>query len=142
MSTVTKTKPVGLILRIGIMFYDSILLVAVLFFAALIVVPTFGITTEHPLFLLFKIYIFLVGFIFFAWCWTHGGQTLGMKTWKVKLVSEKHAQVTWKESLVRYLISILCWLSLGIGFLWCYTNKKRLAWNDLGSKTYLQRTNG
>ena len=142
MSTATKTKPVGLILRIGIMFYDSILLTAVLFFAALIVVPTFGITTEHPLFILFKIYIFLVGFIFFAWCWTHGGQTLGMKTWKVKLVSEKHAQVTWKESLIRYLISILCWLSLGIGFLWCYTNKKRLAWNDLGSKTYLQRTNG
>lgn len=139
MSNTQNNKPVGLIIRIGAMFYDSFLLAAVLFLAGVLIAPTFNITTEHPLYPLFIFYIYLVAFIFFAWFWTHGGQTLGLKTWKLKLVSTNGGSVTWKQALFRYLASLLCWLSLGVGFLWCYTNKERLAWNDLWSKTHLQR---
>lgn len=135
-----QAKPVGLILRIGIMFYDALLHFAVLFFAGVLIAPTFNITMEHPWFPLFQVYIFAISFLFFAWCWTHGGQTLGMKTWKVTLVAQNNRNITWRAALIRYLTSILCWLSCGIGFLWCYTNKERFAWNDMLSKTYLKRT--
>lgn len=141
MTDIKTQKPVGIILRIGVMFYDTILLAAVLFLAAVLVAPTFNITMEHPLYPLFIIYIYLVAFIFFAWFWTHGGQTLGLKTWKLKIVSNNGEGVTWKQALLRYLSSLLCWLSMGIGFLWCYTNKERLAWNDLWSKTHIKRIN-
>lgn len=139
MTNIKNEKPVGIILRIGVMFYDAILLAAVLFLAGVLVAPTFNITNEHPLYPLFVIYIYAVAFVFFAWFWTHGGQTLGLKTWKLKLISSNGEAVTWKQSLIRYLASLLCWLSLGVGFLWCYTNKDRLAWNDLWSKTQLIR---
>ena len=132
---------VGLIRRFGAMFYDAILLVTVLFFASLVVVLPFKITIEHSAYPLFVLYIYMVGFVFFGWFWTHGGQTLGLKTWKTKLISDIHPNVTWKQAFVRYLASLVCWLSLGIGFLWCYTNKDRLAWNDLMSKTRLSRIN-
>ena len=130
---------VGLLRRFGAMLYDLILLSAVLFFASLIIILPFGITTEHDLYPLFIAYIHLVCFLFFTWFWTHGGQTLGLKTWHVKLVSASGGRVNWKQALMRYIASLICWLSLGLGFLWCYTNRERLAWNDMLSKTRLQR---
>ncbi|MDH5184728.1 MAG: RDD family protein, partial [Gammaproteobacteria bacterium] len=29
----------------------------------------------------------LVHYLFYTWFWTHGGQTLGMRAWKLKLIS-------------------------------------------------------
>ena len=133
---------VGLPRRLGAMFYDAILLIAVLFFASLPVVLPFRITVEHTAYPYFVAYIYLVSFLFFGWFWTHGGQTLGLKTWTTKLVSDTQANVTWKQAFIRFLASLACWLSLGIGFIWCYTNNERLAWNDIMSKTRLRRVNG
>ena len=130
---------VGLLRRFGVMIYDSVLLSAVLFFASLIVVLPFGITTEHYLYPAFIAYVYLVSFVFFGWFWTHGVQTLGLKTWHIRLISENGNAVNWKQALIRYIASLVCWLSLGVGFLWCYTNQDRLAWNDILSKTRLQR---
>ena len=130
---------IGLLRRFGVMFYDSILLIAVLFFASLPIVIPLSITTEHYLYPFFIAYIYLVGFLFFGWFWTHGGQTLGLKTWRIKLTSDTSNSVSWKQALLRYIASLLCWLSLGIGFIWCYTNRERLAWNDLWSNTRLTR---
>ena len=132
---------VGLLRRFGVMFYDLILLSAVLFFASLLVVLPFGITTGHHLYPLFIAYVHLVCFLFFGWFWTHGGQTLGLKTWRIRLISESGDAVNWKQALIRYIASLICWLSLGVGFLWCYTNRERLAWNDIWSKTRLVRIN-
>lgn len=132
-------RPIGLMRRMMIMFYDAMLLVAVLFFASIPVAVAFQITPEHPLYPLYIIYIYLVGFVFFGWCWTHGGQTLGLKTWKIRLIADSGEKISWRAALLRYLGSMLCWLSCGIGFIWCYTNKERLAWNDIISKTRLRK---
>ena len=130
---------VGLLRRFGVMFYDLILLGAVLFFASLFMVLPLRITTDHHLYPLFIAYVHLVCFLFYGWFWTHGGQTLGLKTWRIRLVSESGDVVNWKQALIRYIASLICWLSAGIGFLWCYTNQERLAWNDIWSKTRLVR---
>ena len=132
-------RPIGLMRRMMIMFYDTMLLVAVLFFASIPVAVAFQITPEHSLYPLYIIYIYLVGFVFFGWCWTHGGQTLGLKTWKIRLIADSGEKISWRAALLRYLGSMLCWLSCGIGFIWCYTNKERLAWNDIISKTRLRK---
>lgn len=132
---------VGLLRRFGVMLYDLILLIAVLFFASLLVILPFGITIDHYLYPLFIAYVHLVCFLFFGWFWTHGGQTLGLKTWRIILISESGNAVNWKQALIRYIASLICWLTIGVGFLWCYTNKERLAWNDIWSKTRLVRVN-
>lgn len=137
----STTRRVGLSRRIGIMFYDAILLIAVLFFASLAFMLPSQITYGHPLYFLYVIYIYLVAFIFYAWFWTHGGQTLGLSTWRVQLVSDRADHVTWRQAFIRYTVSFLSWVSLGIGYLWVYTNKDRLAWNDIASNTRLLRTN-
>ncbi len=137
----THTKPVGLMRRFLIMFYDAILLIALLFFASIAVAVPFEITREHAWYPVYILYIHIVAYIFFGWCWTRGGQTLGAKTWKIKLVADTGNNITWGQALLRYIGSLLCWLTLGLGFLWCYTNKERRAWNDMLSKTHLIRIN-
>lgn len=140
MTSSIDSKRVGLLKRLSCMFYDGILLIAVLFFASILVAVPLNITQQHPFYPLYGVYVYSVGFVFFAWCWIHGGQTLGLKTWRLKLVMFDGSAVTWKAAFIRYLASIVCWLTAGTGFLWCYTNKERLAWNDLWSKTRIIRS--
>lgn len=47
--------------------------------------------------------------MYFIWFWTHGGQTLAMKTWHVRLVSERGMPITLAQALQRSLASWL-WL--------------------------------
>ena len=135
-----QKQHVSLLRRFGAMLYDSFLLLTVVFVASFIIVIPTGITPENPYFFLFQAYIFMVAYLFFAWFWTREGQTLGMRTWKIKLVSEDDSLVTWGSALLRYAIAIISWLAFGLGFLWSLWDKKHRTWHDIASKTYLVRT--
>lgn len=52
---------------------------------------------------------FLAISLYFIWFWTHGGQTLAMKTWHVRLVSEQGLPVTLMQAMQR---SLMAWLWL------------------------------
>ena len=130
---------VSLLRRLGAIFYDLFLLLTVLFIASFLVVIPFNIKPESPFFYLYQVYIFLVAFIFFAWFWTHNGQTLGMRTWKMKLVSENGLIVSWKSCLIRFVVAIFSWAIFGIGFLWSLWDKQNRTWHDIASKTKLIR---
>lgn len=54
-----------------------------------------------------QIFLFLVIGIYFVWFWTHGGQTVAMKTWHVRAVDESGRPMTQTRALCRYL---LCWI--------------------------------
>ena len=135
----SSQKHVSLLRRFGAIFYDSFLLLAVLFITSFLVVIPFNIKPESPFFFLYQVYIFLVAFIFFAWFWTHNGQTLGMRTWKMKLVSENGMIVSWKSCLIRFVVAIFSWAIFGIGFFWSLWDKQHRTWHDIASKTKLIR---
>ncbi len=128
---------VTLLRRIGAILYDVVLLITVLIFASLFAVVLFNVTPQHPLFFIFQIYIFSICFIFFAWPWTQGGQTLGMKTWSIKLVHTKNEKINWKVSGIRFLAAIMSWLALGVGFLWSLFDENKRTWHDIISNTKL-----
>jgi len=139
-NTEKSIQHVSLLRRFGGIFYDFFLLLTVLFIASFIVVIPTGITPEDRFFFLYQAYIFLVAFVFFAWFWTRGGQTLGMRTWKIKLVTEDGSKVTWSKSLIRFAVSMISWLAFGLGFLWSLRDKQHRTWHDIASKTKLIRT--
>lgn len=47
--------------------------------------------------------------MYFMWFWTHGGQTLAMKTWQVRLLGASGEPVSLWKALARFLLSWL-WL--------------------------------
>lgn len=136
MQTPSALPTAGIGRRLGAIVYDSLLLFALLMVAATPVVfilggaPT-GTTARTG----FQLYMLLCVFGFFGWFWTRGGQTLGMRTWRLRLVQGNDEPVDWPHALFRFVLALLSWLCLGLGFLWIILDRDRLTLYDRLSKT-------
>lgn len=131
---------VGLLRRIMAIFYDLILLTAILFLATAIVNAINkgeAIDPNSPYIFLLDLYLAGIIFFYFGWFWTHGGQTLGMKTWKIKLVSNDSQLINWKQVVIREITAVFSWLFLGLGFIWSIFDKDKCSWHDIMSNTRL-----
>jgi uncharacterized RDD family membrane protein YckC len=122
--------------RLIAIIYDLLLLFAVLFFAAIPPVVLIEDVASHYL---FSIYLYLITFFFYGWFWTHGGQTLGLRAWRLKVISKNEERVTWKQALIRYLAACLSWILFGTGFLWALFDGQKQTLHDHASKTQLIR---
>jgi len=104
-----------LIKRLLAIFYDSFLLIAVLFLAmALLLLISGGYRFQagNPL---MTAYLLLVSFIFFCWFWTHGGQTLGMRAWKLRIQQRNGDPVSWQQAALRFITALPAWIVILIG---------------------------
>ena len=106
------------------MVYESLLLAGVAFFAALLFLGAAGASpsgwTRHA----FQVYLFLVIGLYFVGSWRRGGQTLAMKTWKLRLVGADGARITLRQALVRYVCAWPCLLLGGIGILYAQFDRQ------------------
>ena len=71
--------------------------------------------------------------------WRRGGQTLGMRPWRLKLVACDGDVPTWRALWLRYAVGLLSLLAGGLGFWWAWWDRDRLAWHDRASGTRLVR---
>jgi uncharacterized RDD family membrane protein YckC len=55
-------------------------------------------------------FLFVVLGIYFVWFWSHGGQTVAMKAWHVRVVTARGDALTQPRALVRYALSWLWFL--------------------------------
>jgi len=116
------------------MFYDSLLLLSVLIFATLALLPLTGgeaIANNR----LYQAYLVLIWFFYFGWHWVRKGHTLGMRAWRLRLIQESGEPITWWHALLRFMLAIMSFLMLGLGFVWMLVNKDKATWHDSGSGT-------
>jgi uncharacterized RDD family membrane protein YckC len=133
----TQAAAPGLLRRLAAIFYDSLLLLAVLFVAAGLALLVNGgkpIASGNPF---YSAYMLLLIFLFFAWFWVHGGQTLGMRAWRFKVIRDDGQPLTWSDALKRFLLAILSLLPAGLGLLWSLFEPDNRAWHDRLSGTRL-----
>jgi len=133
----TKTAVALFFRRIAAVLYDSLVLLAVLFFATAIVLPLNSGEAFSSSQFLYPIYLFTVSFIFYGWFWTHGGQTLGLRSWKMTVLTSDQQPINWKQAFIRFTTAIISWLCLGLGFVWLIVDKEQLTWHDRLSGTSL-----
>ncbi|WP_287695922.1 RDD family protein [Accumulibacter sp.] len=125
MSLVQAAGRPGIARRLASMCYESLLALAVL--AVLLVLPhlilgAFAQRVASPR--IIQAHGFLVLLIYFLWFWLHGGQTLAMKTWRIRLVSRDGLPLRPLQALLRYL---LCWPSIllgGAGIAWALLDRE------------------
>lgn len=87
--------------RSAAFLYDCLLLIALFFIITAIAIGfNQGEAIQNAAWLLF---LYAIGFFFFDWFWRHGGQTLGMRAWRIKVEGIQHETLTLGESLARYL---------------------------------------
>ena len=133
------SQPVSLLRHFAAILYDFLLLVTLLFFASFALVVPLGIHPGHDLFILYQGYLLVLSFVFYAWCWTHGGQTLGMRTWKFKVVDTDGSALGWGTALVRFAVALISWIPLGLGYFWVLFDAQSRSWHDIASGTRLVR---
>ena len=107
----------GLARQFAAMIYDAFLVVALLFFAAAILLPfNRGEAIENnPL---FNLYLVLIWFTYYAWSWRKSGQTIGMRAWKIRIVSEFGGNPSWGIGYLRLCFALLSAACLGLGYWW------------------------
>ena len=71
--------------------------------------------------------------------WRRGGQTLGMRPWRLKLVTADGGTAGWKALWLRYLVGLLSLAAGGLGFWWAWIDRDRRTWHDRASGTHLVR---
>ena len=67
--------------------------------------------------------------------WRRGGQTIGMKPWRVYVDAAGGGQATWRALWIRYGVGVLSLLLAGAGFWWAFIDRDRLTWHDRASGT-------
>lgn len=123
-------SPAGLLRRLGALAYDAVLLLGILFFATAALLPLHGGEAIQPDNWAYSAYLLAVTFLFFGWFWTHGGQTLGMRAWKIRLCSEDGGAVDWKRAGLRFVAALFSLALLGAGFFSAWLDKDKRCWHD------------
>jgi uncharacterized RDD family membrane protein YckC len=105
--------------------------------AAALWLPVFGDEpiSSHPLRHVYQLFLLLVALAFFVGFWMHGGQTLGMRAWRLRLQNDDGGAPTLKQLLIRFCVAPLSWSAAGLGFLWSLADPQRRTWHDLASGT-------
>lgn len=130
-----SAQPAGLFRRLAALFYDSLLLLATLFIATALVLLFSDGEASRPNNPLYSMYLLFISFFFYAWFWMHGGQTLGMRSWRLQLRGIQGKPVTWWHLLLRFMVAIPSAALFGLGYLWMLVDKDKLTWHDRYSET-------
>lgn len=120
----------GLRRRLASLVYECLLLLALWFVAGFIVVGALPEPPEGLARVAFQIYLWLVAGVYLVWFWRRGGQTLAMRTWRLRLVDVQGRPVARRQAWLRYLLASLGTLALGAGFLWAILDRDRQFLHD------------
>ena len=107
----------GFARRMTCFVYEGVLLFGVLMTAGLLYAAATGqrnaMVGRHGL----QAFLFFVLGVYFSWFWTRGGQTLAMKTWRIRLVCADGAPLSMARAWARY---VLCWLWFAPALVWLW----------------------
>lgn len=112
--------------RLASLVYEALLLVAILFIAGYLVVGLRPV--EHTG--LFRVYLLAVCGVYLVWFWRHGGQTLAMKTWRIRLVDASGGPVGLGQAWLRYACAVGGLAAFGLGFIWAVWDRDQQFLHD------------
>ena len=138
----TTASPAHLGWRLIAAVYDLFPLLALWFFATLLAVALAGGAldvhrTAHKL--LVQVLVLGASAAYFVLSWMRGGQTVGMKPWRLRVVGADGGTIDLRRALLRFAVALVSLAALGAGFLWCLIDRERRAWHDIAAGTLLVR---
>lgn len=71
--------------------------------------------------------------------WRRGGQTLGMRPWRLQVIGAHGHTASWTALWLRYAVGTLSLAAGGLGFWWAWFDRDRLTWHDRASGTRTRR---
>jgi uncharacterized RDD family membrane protein YckC len=139
-----SSTPASLWLRVAAGIYDLFPLLALwMLTAGLALLVAHGdVDVAHPSLgwrLALRAALVVVTAAYFVISWSRGGQTIGMRAWRLRVVDADGSALPWPRAVLRFVVACLSLLALGVGFLWCLFDRRQRGWHDLAARTLLVR---
>ena len=131
-------KKVSLLRIVAATVYDSLLMLGVWFLVGSLAlgikfVFTGEVSSLNPV--VGMSLVILSTWLYFAMFWIYGGKTLGMSSWKLRIISHDGNQITLIQTIIRFLSNIITISLAGIPLFLRIINKNNSSLSDLLSKT-------
>lgn len=133
----------GLLRRLAAMLYDSLLVMAVamayggllLLIQVQVLGRSFAPGEKADMGIFGLLGLIAVICLFFCVFWRRGGQTLGMRAWRLRLVAENGEVPSWGSCLLRTGLAPLSLAAAGLGYLWCLLDQQGSTLHDRISRS-------
>lgn len=124
--------------RLAALVYDGLLLLAMAFAYDVVVLTIqrqlFSARETQPLGWQELVGLWFFLSLYYIWCWRRSGQTLGMKTWRLRLQQPDGSPPTLRQAWLRCLLAPLALASV-VGYLWCLWSRTGDCLHDRWSST-------
>ncbi len=126
--------------RLAALVYDALVITALYIMFGFIVVAVFKLFTHHfpedhlPNALYYSL-LFCICFFYYSFSWRKGGQTIGMKAWRIRLINTQPQPFALSQFMLRTACGLFSLLLFGIGYWWALIDKKSRTWQDMASLT-------
>jgi uncharacterized RDD family membrane protein YckC len=127
----------GLARRLACAVYELLILTALVLIAGFPFLALAGDATAGWRRHLLQAYVLVVVGTYLVGFWTHGGQTLAMKTWRIRVESAEGGAVSRPAAIRRYLFALAGLALAGVGFFWAFLDRDRQFLHDRLARTRL-----
>jgi uncharacterized RDD family membrane protein YckC len=126
--------------RFAAALYDTVLLAAVLvILTTLLVIGVLRVEitpqTVGGWAYVYRCSLLAIIVTYYLFNWTRSGQTLGMRAWHLRAVTDTGKPLALKAAIVRLIWAALAWAPVGLGVLWVLLDRDHLALQDRLSHT-------
>lgn len=112
------------------MLYEGLVVFSILLIGFLlpqVALSGFGIVASAKQLWLHVLFVLM---LYFIWCWLNGGQTLPMKTWKLRIANPDGSNLRPLQALLRYMAAWPSIALFGIGILWALFDEDKQFLHD------------
>jgi uncharacterized RDD family membrane protein YckC len=110
--------------------YDLLLVAALEFCFTLLVLAARLGASIPPGSWWFAVCLAAVAMLFFSGFWVHGGQTVGMRAWRIRVVCDDGGPLGWPRAAARFGALLVAALPAGLGLWWSAFDDQKRGWHD------------
>ena len=116
--------------RLAAAIYDLFPLIALWMLGAGLVLLAFRgrVDLAHPPFAyqaVLRATLLLLSALYFVLSWSRGGQTIGMRAWRLRVVDADGHALSWPRALLRFAVACVLLGVVGLGFVWCLFDARK-----------------
>jgi uncharacterized RDD family membrane protein YckC len=134
---IADVKLGGYIPRIVAYIIDAVLISTWLIVVLIVIPAPYPATSSSAGYVvLIFLLALIVGFGYLPFCWSHGGQTIGLRLCGLRVVRDPDAaRIGWRSALPRLFGFWVNSFFLYLGWIWIFVDKRRRGWHDLLART-------
>lgn len=135
MGNATEAVPAGLGRRLMAAAYDLLPLLALWMAGTAILLPFTGGKGIAPHNLAYQGWLVAIAYFYYTVSWRRGGQTIGMRAWRIRVVPVDAPALAWSRASLRFAVALVAVAALGAGLLASLFDRRRRMWHDRAAAT-------